>query len=302
MASSGPHPPLVAATAAAGGAGTGGVDVRSSIFQMLIGKGLTSQQAMGVVYSMMGESGTGLDAGATGDSGNSIGFGQWNGDRRAALEATAKGMGVAATDPSAQLAHFQNEINGPYAAEIERVKNNATTAADATRLWTGSVGEKAGYERPKVNNWQQRYAQGTQAGTLDANNSPVWKTPGTQVASSGATTAPSGASPATGPPTSVGDALKRLTQKDEGDKPSALGNLAEAIQPTKQQQQQAPQAPEMLQAPQDQSAMLAPAAQQLLSQTMAASARPLSWGSSPYGSGTAGQQPPGLTLTGNPYG
>jgi hypothetical protein len=295
---SGPHP-LVTAAAASNGAPAGGVDLRTSIYQTLIGKGLNPQQAMGVVYSMMGESGTGLDAGSVGDSGNSIGFGQWNGQRRANLEAIAKNMGVAPTDASAQLAHFQAEINGPYAAEIERVKN-ATSTADATRMWTGSVGEKAGYERPQVNNWQQRVASGAKAGSL-VNDAPVWNTPGTAVASSGATAAPGGTSPAQGPPTSVGDALTRLTTPDEKTGKSALDDAAARFAPKRQQQASEPLLAGGGGGAPVGSGFAGPSSQ-LMQQIITASGKPLSWSSAPYGSGAAGPQVPGMTLTNNPYG
>jgi Phage tail lysozyme/D-alanyl-D-alanine carboxypeptidase len=312
-----------AATPSSGGAAdapsTGGVDIRNSIYQMLIGKGLTANQAMGVVYSMMGESGAGLDAGSLGDSGSSIGFGQWNGERRANLEATAKTMGVAPTDPSAQLAHFKNEIDGPYAAEIENIKKNASSAADATRLWTGSVGEKSGYERPKVNNWQQRFAVGSQAGKIGDDGAPVWTTPSTQPTGSkpsttGAPPAPTTDTPAPGPPTSVGDAITRLTREDaKGTSP--LDKLGAAFAP-KQAQLGMGNEP-MLQAPMDSSSSLFAPAQQLMATNMA-TMKPPSWSTSPYGFGTAGPQiselaaaaggqfgarPPGLTLNSlSPFG
>ena len=159
----------------AAGAGTDPVDVRASIYQGLVGRGLKPFQAMGVLYSLNGES-AGFNPNAVGDSGISHGFGQWNGSRFTNLENTAKGMGTTWNDPSAQVAHFFNEIDGPYKAELERVKS-ASTAADATRLWTGSANSGQGYERPKVNNWQQRYGNGTQMGYVDPDtNAAVWKT------------------------------------------------------------------------------------------------------------------------------
>jgi len=290
-----------------------GVDIRDSVYQMLVGKGLTANQAMGVVYSMMGESGTGLDASSLGDNGKSIGFGQWNGDRRANLEAIAKSMNVAPTDPSAQLAHFKTEIDGPYAAEVENVKKNASSAADATRLWTGSVGEKSGYERPETNNWQQRFATGAQAGKIGDDGSPVWTTPSTNTPAP-STTTPSTTTP--GPPTSIGDAIAKLT-KDDAKGASPLDKLGQAFAPKEAQTRMGSEP--MLQAPQDNSMMLSGPAQQLMA-TNIASMKPLSWSTSPYGSGLAGPQavdpsamsaaagqfgirPPGLTLNSlSPFG
>ena len=91
--------------------GDGG-DVPASMFQSLIGTGLTPQQALGVIYSHAGESSR-FDLSEIGDNGNSIGWGQWNGDRRINRQAIAKGMGTTETDPSAQLAHWNKEISGP---------------------------------------------------------------------------------------------------------------------------------------------------------------------------------------------
>lgn len=105
---------------------------------------------------------------------------------------------------------------------------------------------------------------------------------------------------ASGPPTSVGDALTKLTQEGQDSKGAAtaspLEKLGAAFAP-KQQQASEHSAP-MLQAPQDNSAMLAGPAQQLMQQVMASGAKPLSWQSTPYGSGAAG--PLGTTL--NSYG
>jgi hypothetical protein len=106
--------------------------------------------------------------------------------------------------------------------------------------------------------------------------------------------------PTPGMPTSVGDALKKLTTPEEEKKgPTPLQKLASAFDP-QQQQQGMQQAPPMLpQAPPDQSMMLAPMAQQLLAASMG---KPLSWTSQPYGAGIAGQIP-GLTLnSGQQYG
>ena len=58
----------------------------------------------------------------------------------------------------------------PRKKAFDAIKANATTAADATNLWTG------GFERPKVNNSNQRYVRGSQAGRLDADGNPIWTT------------------------------------------------------------------------------------------------------------------------------
>jgi hypothetical protein len=288
------------------GAQSDPVDLRSSVFQILKGKGLTDNQALGILYSMMGESGTGLNPNSLGDSGQSIGFGQWNGSRRVALEKIAAGMGTGPTDPSAQLAHFKAEIDGPYAAEIERVRNNATTTADATKLWTGSTAEGIGYERPAKNNWAQRYGQGTRAASIDPKTGALTFTaaPAATVAAGGVTTPGAGAPAA--PTTSgaqdfataakagnVGGALAALTKgKEEGGK-GPLGSLADQV--GKAAPALSSSSPMLTPVDTGQGAQ-AQAGQQLLGQVLQQGAKPLSWSTQPYGYGAAGPQIPGTTL------
>ena len=292
----------------AAGAQSDPVDLRSSIYQGLIGRGLNPQQAMGVVYSMMGESGTGLNPKSIGDSGVSIGFGQWNGQRRANLEATAKQMGTAPTDPSAQLKHFFNEVDGPENKAFQAVKN-ASTAADATRIWTGDAHGGGGYERPDVNNWQQRFAQGSQAGRIDpTSGAPVWSPGPASTVPGGATSTNAGATPANADTRSpaqkftdaakagdVGGALAALNSGQDDGKGKTGSGLADALG----KQPAAPVAtPSQMLQPQDTGqGQQAVAGQQLLSQVLQHAQQPLSWSSRPFGSGIAGPQVPGTTLT-----
>jgi hypothetical protein len=285
-----------------------GFDLRTEVYKSLISRGLNSQQAMGVLYSLMGESGTALDPNSHGDGGKSYGFGQWNGTRFAALENTAKGMGTTWNDPRAQLAHFNNEIDGLYKGELDRVKANATTAADATRLWTGSVAEGIGYERPATNNWQGRYVQGSQAGRLDPKtNEPVWTTgPAAPLPTGAPTQGPNQPGAAPAPPATsgaqdfaeaakkgdVGGALASLTKGDET-KGGGLGSLGDQIAKAAP----VPQSSAMLSsAAQDTQGSQAQAGQALLGQVLEQSAKPLTWSSRPYGAGVAGPQIPGTTL------
>ena len=275
-------------------------DARTEIFNGLVKRGLTPQQAMGSVYGLMGESGTALDPNSKGDSGNSIGIGQWNQGRRANLESTAASMGTTWNDPKAQVAHLFNELDGPYSRVLNSIKANAKTAADATNMWT------AGYESPKVNNWQQRYIQGSQAGRLDADGNPTWTTgPAAPLPQGAPVQGPNqpGAAPGTSGAQDfaaaakkgdVGGALAALTKgQDDGKGKSPLGNLGDQIAKAAP----APQSSPMLAAPMgDSQGGQAQAGQALLGQLLEQSAKPLSWSSRPYGSGVAGPQIPGTTL------
>ena len=299
-------PAVAAAVPGAVKAVTAPWDTRTEIFNGLVKRGATPQQAMGILYSTMGESSTALNPNAIGDSGKSFGFGQWNGTRKAALDATAAGMKTTWNDPRAQVAHFFNEVDGPYKAEFDRVKTNATTAADATNLWTGSASSGQGYERPRDNNWHQRYIQGTQAGRLDADGNPSWTTgPAAPLPAAGSV-------PAQGPQQpgadirspaqkfadaakkgDVGGALGALSEGTGKDGKSPLGSLADAAKaPTP-----APASTPML--PQeggDSQGQQAAAGQALLGQVLTQASKPLTWASRPYGAGTAGPQVPGTTL------
>jgi hypothetical protein len=288
-------------------------DIRTELFKGLIARGLNPQQAMGVIYSTMGESGTALNPNAQGDSGKSFGFGQWNGTRKANLDSVASGMGTTWNDPRAQVAHFFNEVDGPYKAELDRVKANATTAADATNLWTGSASSGQGYERPAVNNWQGRYIQGSQAGRLDPQTgAPVWTTgPAAPLPTGAPTQGPSQPAAAPAPPATsgaqdfseaakkgdVGGALAALTKGDDQNK-SALGNLGDQVAKAAP----APAASAMLPSGGgDVQGGQAQAGQALLSQVLEQSAKPLTWASRPYGAGVAGPQIPGTTLNSMGY-
>lgn len=103
----------------------------------------------------------------------------------------------------------------------------------------------------------------------------------------------------------VGAALAQLTgdKKDASgkDQPgtSALDKLAGLTKGGQQQQSGGSRGGEAM-LPQDSTPMIGPAAQQLMAQTFAASAKPLSWSTTPFGSGIAGPQAPGTTLNGVP--
>jgi Phage tail lysozyme len=284
---------------ASGGPHPAPYDARTEIFNGLIKRGLTPQQAMGSVYGLMGESGTALNPNANGDSGKSFGMGQWNGARKANLDSTAAGMNTTWNDPRAQVAHLFNELDGPYSKVLANIKANANTAADATNIWTGQ------YESPKVNNWQQRYVQGSQAGRLDADGNPTWTTgpaaplPAASSVPQQGPQRPGAAAPAAdtrSPAQKFSDAAKKgdvggaLGALAEGTKGSGLADAAKTAAP-------APASTPMLQSEGgDSQGQQAAAGQALLGQVLTQASKPLTWASRPYGAGTAGPQVPGTTL------
>lgn len=97
----------------------GGFNVPQAIIQGLGQRGVTANNAYGVIGSFMGESGKGLNSnsinrGDGSDGSDSIGFGQWNGVRAQNLRATAALMGLQPSDPRVQVAHYFNELDGKY--------------------------------------------------------------------------------------------------------------------------------------------------------------------------------------------
>ena len=301
-------PAVAAAVPGAVKAVTAPYDARTEVFNGLVKRGLTPQQAMGSVYGLMGESGTALDPNSNGDSGKSFGIGQWNGPRKANLDSTAAGMNTTWNDPRAQVQHLFNELDGPYSKVLAKIKANANTSADATNIWT------ADYESPRVNNWQQRYIQGSQAGRIDANGNPTWTTgPAAPLpaASSVPQQGPNQPAPDAPPADTRSPAQKFSDAAKAGDVGGALGALSEGkddkgkdtggLLGQMDQQAQGPAkastnySSPMLQAPQSNGGE-AQAGQALMGQVMAQAAKPLTWSSRPMGAGTAGQQPPGTTL------
>jgi hypothetical protein len=307
-------------------------DYRQGIYQSLIARGLNPEQARGAIISLMGESGQTLSPKSfnPNDPGGAMGFAQWVGSRRAGLQAVARSMGTSETDPNAQLAYFNQEIapGGPKAWVIDSIKNNARTAADATGIWT------RGYEAPAKDNSAQRFAGNQNAITVGEDGSPVFSItggPGRSLAGTTLTsvprpphtlTPPTAGAPytpeavvaanppaAVQPPQNVGDWLKKIATKpvtkdaqgNEVQGKSPLESIAGSF--AKPAGSEAPSIPSMpvMQPVQDPTMQLAGPSQQLFSAVSAAAAKPLSWSSTPYGSG-AGQLGTTLNATGYGYG
>lgn len=107
---------------------SGSDNVRAA-WQFLIGKGLTPAQAAGVIGSMQGESGPGLNPGATNPNGGAYGIAQWLGGRKTALTKRA--------DPGSlqtQLNYLWSELQGPERGSLKGLKA-AHTPEGAAVAW-----------------------------------------------------------------------------------------------------------------------------------------------------------------------
>lgn len=179
-----------------------GNDNRQAVFDALTSKeiGLSPTQALGVMWSMGGESGGTISSNAVGGGGD-YGIAQWTGPRKAGLQAFAQQQGKPMSDPGVQIDYLKSELLGSHNAVLQHLKT-VTTPDAAARVWTGE------YEIPKVNNSDARIAQGGHVGQIDANGKFIagdakpdlgkggggTTTPGT---STGGTTTPSTVAPPT---------------------------------------------------------------------------------------------------------
>ncbi|VIO73905.1 hypothetical protein CI41S_40140 [Bradyrhizobium ivorense] len=115
-------------------------------FDYFVRQGLTPAQAAGIVGNLQGESGQGLDPNAISrgdgrDGSDSIGIGQWNSGRAAALKAYAASKGVPWNDLNAQLEFLHGELKGP--------ESGAYSALTAARTPEEAGQAMLAFERPK---------------------------------------------------------------------------------------------------------------------------------------------------------
>ncbi|WP_036286913.1 phage tail tip lysozyme [Methylosinus sp. PW1] len=160
----------------------------ATAMQFFQSRGWTKEQSSGIVGNLVGESGRSLDANAVGDGGISIGIGQWNNERAAALKAYAAAKGKPWNDFQTQLEFVDRELHG---SEI-----SAGTALQGAKTADEAARAILGYERPRgwapgapaegVSGWSNRRAAalalaGDQslpgATTVAGQNSPVPFTP-----------------------------------------------------------------------------------------------------------------------------
>lgn len=125
-------------------AGTVGSTDEQRAMKFLMDKGLTAAQAAGIVGNLVHESG-GMNTAALGDNGSAFGLAQWRGDRRSALDAFARGRGVANTDFNAQMEFLWQEMvqRGDLAAV-----QGQSTAAGAAEQFARKFERPAGFNGP----------------------------------------------------------------------------------------------------------------------------------------------------------
>lgn len=113
------------------------------VFGRLLEKGASPKDAAALLGNLMQESGKGLNTGAIGDGGNSIGMGQWNGPRRRALIRFAEARGVDWRDLDTQVEYLWRELNGSERAAWDAIRaapDAATGARIASeRFWRPGV-------------------------------------------------------------------------------------------------------------------------------------------------------------------
>lgn len=120
-------------------AGAVGSASEQRAMQFLMSKGLTAEQAAGVVGNLVAESG-GMNTAALGDNGSAFGLAQWRGDRRTALNNFAQSRGKANTDFDTQLEFMWQEMQ--QRGDLAAVQGT-TSAAAAAEVFARK------YERPR---------------------------------------------------------------------------------------------------------------------------------------------------------
>lgn len=111
--------------------GAGQKVTASEIYQYLLRKGFTPEQAAGILGNMQVESG--FDTGAYNPGEGAIGLCQWEGGRRTNLEAFAAAQGKPVTDWHVQVDFMMHELQGTESGAYGQIKaaNSAGAAAAA---------------------------------------------------------------------------------------------------------------------------------------------------------------------------
>ena len=155
-----------------------GTDHVQQALNFLLGKGLTLNQAAGVIGNLEQESGQGLDptddqnkgTASTPTPNDGFGIAQWTDPgRQQGLVALAQKEGVGPDDLGAQLDYLWQELSGGYASVLQNLKAS-TSVEDATNQFMGpdnaasgkpvsptaEVARSGGYENPGIPAAQNR--------------------------------------------------------------------------------------------------------------------------------------------------
>lgn len=139
-----------------------------TIWDFLIGKGLTPAQASGVLGNLKWESG--LSTTAYNGREGAIGLAQWEGSRRTALEQFAQERGTSETDLQTQLDFLWNELTGSESGALQSLKQ-ATTASDAASIWQSQYERSAQLDPQRVQ-YANDFFSAYQSGDLNAATGP----------------------------------------------------------------------------------------------------------------------------------
>lgn len=122
-----------------------GKDNAEKIFNYLTGKGLTAEQASGVLGNLLVESGGNLDTSAVNSASGASGLVQWTNDRKNRLFNVAERMGKDWTDLEVQVYFMGWEIGieddteylgrKPTHTHVGDELKNASSIEEATRIW-----------------------------------------------------------------------------------------------------------------------------------------------------------------------
>lgn len=111
-----------------------GSDNPEKAYNYFIGRGLSPDQAAGIVGNLMQESG--VNPLSSSGGGGTIGIAQWEGSRDDALRAFAQKQGKPYTDLGVQLDYLWSELTGAYSSVLDRLKN-ASDYITATNIFVG---------------------------------------------------------------------------------------------------------------------------------------------------------------------
>ncbi|KQT82423.1 phage tail tip lysozyme [Methylobacterium sp. Leaf466] len=111
------------------------------VFNALRSLGVAPQTASGAVGSLMGESGANLNPAALNrgdgaDGSDSIGMGQWNASRAAALRNLAAQAGTSYADPAIQTQHIKNELQGSHKHVLNKLLAAGDNIGAGQSIWT----------------------------------------------------------------------------------------------------------------------------------------------------------------------